>query len=152
MSLETLAQFAVSNNNTSQARTPLHSLSIEDARAKVKVKDGNKVAKADGEQALTLTLGKHTLSLDVIKAGTTRLNITADQVEDVTANLQEAVDGGQFDDAIVAAQAKSDPANRKPAASAPVEPPSAPESVDLDALDNSGVSEESSDELDDELG
>ena len=138
MSLEALAQFAVNNNNAKgTTRTPLYQLSIEDARAKVKVKDGNKVAKEDGSQALTLTLGKHTLSLNVIKPKATRINAEEAQVEEFTSALQVAVDAGKFDDAIIAAQAKADPANKP--AEAPVETgeeteEEAPEGVDLDAL------------------
>lgn len=140
MSLEALAQFAVNNNNAKgTTRTPLYQLSIEDARAKVKIKDGNKIAKEDGSQALTLTIGKHTLSLDVIKPKATRVNAAADQVEEFTSALQAAVDAGEFDEAIIAAQAKADPANKP--AEAPVETgdegeeEEAPEGVDLDALD-----------------
>lgn len=139
MSLEALAQFAVNNNNAKgTTRTPLYQLSIEDARMKVKIKDGNKIAKEDGSQALTLTLGKHTLSLDVIKPKATRVNATEDQVEEFTSALQAAVDAGEFDEAIIAAQAKADPANKP--AEAPAETgdegeEEAPEGVDLDALD-----------------
>lgn len=139
MSLEALAQFAVNNNNAKAAsRTPLYQLTIEEARAKVKIKDGNKKAKEDGSQALTLTLGKHTLSLEAIAPKATRVNATAEQVEEFTSMLQAAVDAGEFDEAIIEAQAKADPANKPE--DAPVETgdegeEAAPEGVDLDALD-----------------
>tara|TARA_R110000851_G_scaffold57574_7_gene134081 strand:- start:16806 stop:17219 length:414 start_codon:yes stop_codon:yes gene_type:complete len=136
MSLTSLAAFAAKTNNNS-SRSPLHTLSIEDARAKVLVSDGNRKTVADGTQALTLTLGKHLLSLDVISAGATRIVTPAAKVEEFKALLIAEVAAGSFDVAIVAAQAKADPANKP--VKAPVETagdkvPVAPEGVDLDEL------------------
>lgn len=101
-----LAQFAVSNNFTqSRGGVPVFELSIEDARAKVVVVDGNKVPNEDGSQALTLKLGKRKVGLDAVKKGATRINATAEQVEAFTATLKQALEAGAFDDAIRAVQA-----------------------------------------------
>jgi len=101
-----LAQFAVSNN-FSQARggVPVYDLSIEDARAKVVVVDGNKVPNEDGSQALTLKLGKRKVSLDVVKKNASRINATAEQVSGFTETLLAALAAGAFDEAIKAVQA-----------------------------------------------
>lgn len=139
MSLELLAAAAVANNFTAgNSRTPIYELSIEDARAKVKIKDGNKKPKEDGSQALVLGFGKKNLPLDVIKAGATRVNATADQVEQYTTILQEAIDNGSFDDTIAAAQLAAEEAANAPKV---VEETTeeevvaeAPVGVDLDAL------------------
>ena len=108
MSLQLLAQFAVAQNFKagSASRTPLEDLSIEEARATVKVGDGNKKPAEDGSKALVLRFGKTTLALDVIAAGATRVNATAEQVEEFTKVLEAEVAAGSFDAAIVAAQAR----------------------------------------------
>lgn len=103
---EALAQFAVSNNFAqSRGGVPVFDLSIEDARAKVVVVDGNKVPNEDGSQALTLKLGKRKVSLDAVKKGATRINATAEQVAAFTETLLAGVQAGAFDDAIKAVQA-----------------------------------------------
>jgi hypothetical protein len=134
-----LAAQAVANNNSkSSGSTPSYLLPIEEARLAVKIKDGNKVAKEDGSQALTLTIGRITIALDVIAPKATRINAEADQVEAFTEQLQAALDAGAFDEAIVEAQAKANPANKPAVAKeALVEAEreeGAPEGVDLDAL------------------
>ena len=133
-----LAASAVANNNTAgNGVTPSYLLSIEEARVAVKIKDGNKVAKEDGSQAITLSIGRITIDLDVIAPKATRVNATADQVEGFKEQLAAAVESGAFDEAIVAAQFKANPANRVAKAKAALEDPigdSAPEGVDLDAL------------------
>jgi hypothetical protein len=134
-----LAANAVSNNNSRASKaTPSYLLSVEDARLAVKIKDGNKQAKEDGTQALTLTIGRITISLEAIAPNATRINATADEVEGFTEQLQAALDAGAFDTAIVAAQAKANPANKIKAAKEALEDPiaeEAPEGVDLEALD-----------------
>ncbi len=101
-----LAAFAVSNNFSQQrGGLPVYELSIEDARAKVQVVDGNKVPNEDGSQALTLKLGKRKVSLDAVKKNATRINATAEQVESFTATLKAALEAGAFDSAIEAVQA-----------------------------------------------
>ena len=144
MSLEALAAFAAANNNAgSRSLTPVYELSIEDARKRIKIGDGNRKAKEDGTQALTLSLGKHKVALDAVAPNATRVNAPADKVEAFTAALQEAIDNGTFDAAIIETQANANPANR-PVVEASVvgsEPVvegsdgSAPEGVDLDELD-----------------
>lgn len=122
--LAKLAQYAVLDNNKT-ARTPTHLLSIEDARAKVVVKDGNKKAAADGSQALTLVLGRRKLSLDSVAPNATRINAPKDQVDAFTKVLLDAVSDGDFDDAIKTVQA----AAKATLDSASVAVEKAPESV-----------------------
>jgi hypothetical protein len=141
-----LAASAVANNNSKGAgRVPSYLLPIEEARAVVKISDGNKKPAEDGSQAITLTIGRVTIALDAVAPKATRINATAEQVEAFTATLQAAVDAGAFDEAIVAAQTKANPANRKVAAPTTsgelVE--GAPDGVDLEALD----AEEATDDL-----
>lgn len=138
--LSSLAGMAVANNNTRAAgATPAYLLTIEEAREACVVKDGNKIAKEDGSQALTIKLGRRALSLAAIKKGATRLNVPADSVDAVIEQLTEAVNAGAFDEAIVEAQTLMDPANKPVTAEAPVvtdgdlEPA---EGVDLDVLDD----------------
>ena len=145
MSLAALAAFAVANNNSSaEGRTPVYKLTIEEARNRIKIGDGNKKPKEDGSQALTLSLGKIKVGLDIIAPKATRVNAPADQVEAFTASLQEAVDNGSFDEAIKAAQFKADPANKQRieapttegSEEAPVAETEAPAQVDLDSLED----------------
>lgn len=133
--LSTLAAFAVNNNNAkSTGAVPTYALPIEAAREAVKVKDGNRVAKEDGSQALTLVIGRVKISLEQIAKGATRVNATAEQVEDFTAVLLTAVANGEFDEAIITAQAKADPANKPDPVVGEELPEEAPEDVDLDML------------------
>jgi len=140
MDFSQLAATAVANNNkASSGATPSYLLPLDEARQAVKIKDGNKVANEDGSQALTLTIGRITIALDVIASGATRVNATADQVEAFTAQLQEGIESGAFDDAIVAAQAKANPANKVKEAKAALDdslPEGAPDGVDLEELDS----------------
>jgi len=134
-----LASQAVANNNSrSGSATPSYLLTIEEARKAVKIKDGNKVAKEDGTVALTLTIGRITVALDAVAPRATRINCSADQVEAFTEQLQAGLDAGAFDEAIVAAQFKANPANKVKVAKESLEDPiaeQAPEGVDLDALE-----------------
>lgn len=137
--LSVFASLAVANNNSRASSTPVYMLTIEEAREAILIRDGNKVAKEDGSQALTLKLGRRALSLAAIKKGATRLNVPADSVDAVTEQLQAAIEAGAFDDAIVEAQTLLDPANKPTPTDTPVvtegdlEPA---EGVDLDALDS----------------
>ena len=109
-----LAAAAVANNNRTAKSTtvPAYLLPLDAARIAVKIKDGSRKPAEDGSKAITLTLGKITLDLDVIAAGATRVNASAEEVEGFTTMLQEAIDAGAFDEAIVAAQFKGNPVNR----------------------------------------
>lgn len=133
-----LSLAAVANNNAKGAgRTPSYLLAIEDARKAVKIGDGNKKAAEDGSQAITLTIGRITIALDAVAPKATRVNATAEQVEAYTAKLQEALEAGVFDEAIVAAQFKANPANKVATAKAAMEEAvveGAPEGVDLEEL------------------
>lgn len=104
--LSALAAFAVTNNfSQSRGGVPVYELSIEDARAKVFIVDGNKVPAEDGSQALTLKLGKRKVALDAVKANATRINATVDQVPTFTETLKAALAAGAFDAAIRDTQA-----------------------------------------------
>lgn len=138
----TLADLQAKAIGTQRAgATPYHAKTVEEARSDVKVKDGNRKPAEDGSQALTVVLGKHTLPLDCIKPGTSRVVVTAEEVEAYTAALVEAVNGGMFDEAIEKAQvlgkaqaekAAANPRNRAPKA---VEAVEETEGLDLDELE-----------------
>lgn len=107
-----LAAYAVSNKS-STAKVHLSKLPVEEARKKVNIKNGNRKPVADGSQALTLVLGRHVLPLDIIANGSTRVVTPKDKVEQFSEILQKAVDAGDFDVQIVAAQKLSIPKPRK---------------------------------------
>lgn len=111
MSLELLAAFAVSNKSTT-AKVHLSKLPVEEARKQVKIKNGNRKDVTDGSQALTLVLGRHVLPLDIIAQGATRVLASKDKVEQFTNILQEAIDNGDLDKQIIAAQKLSVPKPR----------------------------------------
>ena len=147
-----LAAAAVANNNAKgNGTTPSYLLPLDEARKAVKIADGNKKKSEDGSQALTLTIGRITIALDVIAPKATRVNATAEQVEAFTAQLQAAVDAGAFDEAIVAAQFKANPANKVAVAKAALTSgelvEGAPEGVDLGALDEESVEPELEDDV-----
>lgn len=137
ISLAQLAEVAT-GSATRAGATPVHMMSIEEARAAVIVKDGNKKPAEDGSQKLTVVLGKYTLPLECIKAGTTRLAVTAEQVEGYSEALLNAVTEGLFDEQIVKAQglAKAQSEKVKAKAKAPVVEAADTEGLDLDALSN----------------
>ncbi len=116
--------------------TPFHAKTVEEARADVKVKDGNRKPSEDGSQNLTVVIGKHTLALDAIKAGTTRVAVTAEEVEGYTEALVAAVAEGLFDEQIAKAQelAKIQAAKPRVARKAAVAAEET-EGLDLGALD-----------------
>lgn len=134
-----LAAQAVANNNSNKSSTtPSYLLSIEDARVAVKIKDGNKVPKEDGSQALTLVIGRITVSLDAVAPKATRINADKNQIEAFTEQLRTAIDAGAFDEAIIEAQAKGNPANRVASIKAELETVEdaveTPEGLDLEEL------------------
>jgi len=102
MNLAELAQYAAGNAQRA-SNTPLHELSIEEARKVIKIVDGNKVKK-DDQQALTLQFGRRKLTLDAISDGATRLNVPTANVEGVTTALTQHIANGDFDKAIKQAQ------------------------------------------------
>lgn len=138
MSLQTLAEFAARSNYVQKNTTKrLWELTVEEARAKVTVRDGNRKPSEDGSQALVLGLGRHTLPLDKIAEGSTRVNAPADQVEAFTAALVEAVNAGQFDEEIAAAQAaaKESAEQRAQGAATKAEEPVEEAAENVDGLD-----------------
>lgn len=149
--LTQLAAFAAATS--ARATSGVHTLTVEEARARTIIKDGNKKPAEDGSQALTLICGRVVVALDAIAKGATRVNAAAEQVEAFRAVLQSALDAGEFDAGIAEAQKKSDPANRKPAKEATVESSEAPEGVDLDAIEADTAEAEVVEVVDtDELG
>tara|TARA_R110002020_G_scaffold36419_2_gene109499 strand:+ start:3755 stop:4186 length:432 start_codon:yes stop_codon:yes gene_type:complete len=142
MSLEALAAFAVANNNTASRPKPLSALSLEEARAKVKIADGNRKKAGDGSVALILKLGKKNIALDAISAGATRVNATADQIQQFTTVLQAAINDGSFDDEITRLQLESVatesveavPEQVSPTPTAEQAQTSVPDGVDLNEL------------------
>ncbi len=103
MNLIDLAQFAAGNAQRA-SNTPLHELSIEEARKVIKIVDGNKIKKTT-EQALVLKFGQRLLILDSISEGATRLNVPTASVAGVTTVLKHHIADGDFDEAIKQAQA-----------------------------------------------
>lgn len=144
MTMITLAdlQAAATGTATRSGAPAFHSVSVEEARSSVKVKDGNRKPAEDGSQKLTVVIGKHTLPLDCIKAGTTRVAVTAEQVEGYTEALLAAVNEGMFDEQIAKAQelakaqaekAAANPRTRTPKAAVAAEDTAG---LDLDELDD----------------
>ena len=83
-----MLQAAATGTATRAASRAFHTLSVADARAEVKIKDGNRKPAEDGSMKLTIVIGKHTLPMDCIKAGTSRVAVEKDQVEGYTEALQ----------------------------------------------------------------
>mgnify|MGYP001584216610 CR=1 len=114
MSLQSLAAFAVANNNAKSASraTKYWELDAVELREFAKVKDGNRKLAEDGGQALVITLGKVRVDLDAIAPKATRVNATAEQVEEFTNLLEDAIGAGDFDEALLDAAEKLNPANK----------------------------------------
>jgi hypothetical protein len=130
MSLSTLAAAAAANNHAPKNQKPVHELTVEEARSRVLIRDGNRKAADDGSKALVLRLGKVSIALDAIAKGATRVNATAEQVEEYTKILQSAIDAGDFDAAIADAQERAKPSDDVPAPAATDVP-----ETDLSGLD-----------------
>ena len=147
MSIITLANLAEAATGTVSrgGRTPFYAVEVVEARSYVIIKDGNRKPAEDGSQKLTLVIGKHTLPMDCIKPGTSRIAVTVDQIEGYTEALEGALNDGLFDAAIVQAQAlakaQAEKAKAPKAVAVEVE---ATEGLDLDALEagDSEVSDE----------
>ena len=124
MTTITVADLAALATGTSRGSVvSFYSLPVEEARAHVKIKDGNRKPAEDGSQALTVVLGKHTLPLDVIEGfapNASRVPVSKEQVEGFTAALQGLVDDGSLDSSIAVAQEKA----KEQAAKAAANPPS----------------------------
>lgn len=95
-----LSQFAVGRAQSPRNTVSIKDLSVEDARAYVKVVDGNIKKKVEGFQGLTLKLSRVKLSLDIIQKGAQKLQVPEAQVEAVSDQLLGMVDAGNFDTAI----------------------------------------------------
>ena len=137
MSLQSLAAFAVANNNAKAASRAVQywTLSAEELRDYAKIKDGNKKPAEDGSQALVIFLGKVRVNLDVVAPKATRINASADQVEQFVGILETAVAEGSFDEALLEAADKLNPANKVANAKASGEEQQAPSVDDLEGLD-----------------
>lgn len=145
ITLELLAAAAVvtSPRSAKPSAPKFHTVSVEEARSFIKIKNGDKKPAEDGSQNLTVTIGKHTLPLSNIAPGATRIAVTAEQVESYSEALVAAVNEGLFDDFIVIAQEKAtiqaEKAALNPVKRSPKSVPVAPEAVeglDLDELDS----------------
>ena len=136
--LATLKLHAASSGATS-SNTPVYQLDIDAARKAVKIKDGRKVKAEDGSQDLVLTLGRITLGLDAIAAGTNRIQATAEQVEEFTAALQAELDNGLFDEAIVEAQGKAKEAAERAKEKATKVVTAESEGLTVETADSEGV-------------
>ena len=102
----TLVNKAVAHNSPSK-KNDKYTLPPAQVRDQVRIKDGNRPARTDGEQALVLVFGRFNLSLDAVVKGATRINALAHEVEQFTGILQDAIDAGEFDDAIAEVQQKA---------------------------------------------
>lgn len=140
-------QAAATGTATRTGAPAFHSVTVEEARESVKVKDGNRKPAEDGSQKLTVVLGKHTLPLDCIKAGTTRVAVTAEQVEGYTNALLAAVAEGMFDAAIARAQELAKAQAEKAAANPRTRSPK----VVADVAETAGLDLDELDELEEEL-
>ena len=136
--LATLKLHAASSGSVSST-VPVYQLGIDAARKAIKIKDGRKVKAEDGSQDLVLTLGRITLSLDVIATGANRIQATADQVEEFSAALAEELANGTFDEAIVEAQGKAKEASIRAKEKATKVVTAESEGLTVETADSEGV-------------
>jgi len=107
MSLAALAQFAINNGGSQRKNNvPVWELPVVDARSAINIRDANKIVQEDGSQKLALILGRKRMSLDAIAPKATHINAPFDKIDEFTDILQQAIDSGAFDTAIVEAQAE----------------------------------------------
>lgn len=110
-------QFAVKRAQSNN-RVSIKDLTVEQARAEVKVVDGNIKRPVEGFQGLTLKLSRVKLELAGvagIPAGTAKLQVPNDQVEEVSAQLLQLVEAGEFDAAIEAGLVRLNTVEKKEA-------------------------------------
>jgi hypothetical protein len=138
---------AATGSATRAASRAFHTLSVEEARGSAKIKDGNRKPAEDGSQKLTVVIGKHTLPMDCIKAGTSRIAVTADQIVGYTEAIQGLIDNGSFDEAIEKAQGLAKAQYEKATNKAPAPAPEATEGLDLDALEEGDAQVDADEEL-----
>ena len=147
--LQSLAAFAATTVSRTAAPKNASLLSVEDARAVVKINIQEPKGSVDvGKQYVTLKLGQVKLSLEAIAPKLDRLAVEEAQLEEVTAILQKNIDEGVFDEAIVEGQARiaegyaAAQAKKNAPAEVPAEAETEEEAVaavgglDLDALDD----------------
>ena len=146
ITLEMLSAAATGSATRATSRA-FHTLSVEEARGSVKIKDGNRKQAEDGSQKLTVIIGKHTLPMDCIKAGTSRIAVTADQIEGYTDAIQGLVDNGSFDEAIEKAQGLAKAQYEKVTSRAAAPAPEATEGLDLDAIETGDAQVDADEEL-----
>lgn len=107
LDLADLAEFATKPVYSSASTAKkLYEHTVEEARELVKVRDQNKTKK-DGIVALGLNLGRNLLPLEKIKAKATRLVVSDDKVESITAALLAHVAKGVFDEEIAVSLAQT---------------------------------------------
>jgi hypothetical protein len=147
--LQSLAAFAATSVSRTAAPKNASLLSVEDARAVVKINIQAPKGTVDaGKQYVTLKLGQVKLSLDAVAPKLDRLAVEEEQIDHVVGILQAAIDDGTFDDAIVVGQKRIEEgyvaaqAKKNAPATEEVEPATEEDAVaeigglDLDALDD----------------
>ena len=146
ITLEMLSAAATGSATRATSRA-FHTLSVEEARGSVKIKDGNRKPAEDGSQKLTVIIGKHTLPMDCIKAGTSRIAVTADQIEGYTDAIQGLIDNGSFDEAIEKAQGLAKAQYEKATSRVSTPVVEATEGLDLDAIEAGDAQVDADEEL-----
>lgn len=106
MSLKSLVAFA--GNNNARSSRAMYTLSVEEARLEIVIKDGFKEPQEDGTQKLTLVLGRYVIALDAISPKATYVTADKASVAPFTKTLEAEIAKGTFDEAILDAQSKAE--------------------------------------------
>mgnify|MGYP001343572553 CR=1 FL=1 len=103
------------------SRVSVKDLSVEEARAHVKVVDGNIKKPVEGFQGLTLKLGRVKISMDALAPKAIKIQVADEQVEEVSALMLARVEAGDLDAAIEEGLTKLNAVAAPKAAEAPSE-------------------------------
>jgi hypothetical protein len=122
-----------------KSKTPLKDLTIELARAAVRISDGNKI-KSETSQGLKLSFGRRSVALDAVAAGAVKFEVLTAQVPEATQKLQALIDAGKFDTAIVACQLAMADALAEPAEKSSVVIDTTVETADVPSVDGLDLS------------
>lgn len=113
--IKSLAQFAVVKGSVN--RPKITDMTIEQLRAHARVCDprrGDHIKEGEQTKSRCIKLGQKVLMLTDLGVNTDRLaNIPLEQVDAVSAQLQEAIDGGAMDKTLLAMQAEIAAAEQK---------------------------------------
>ena len=85
--------------------------------------------------------------MDCIKAGTSRIAVTADQIEGYTGAIQGLIDNGSFDEAIEKAQGLAKAQYEKATSRVSTPVVEATEGLDLDAIEAGDAQVDADEEL-----